>query len=113
MAKESLSGLQAARRLAWDAFRAQNCANHDLVHANRVMAEALLLAMGETQCCFEVHCQDDELQAWFCVAIATVEGCGNSEFKSDVIEVPGIGEECHCETQVLPMRPREMLLTIV
>ena len=93
-------------QLAWEALLEQARANREVAQANRVTAEAMLLAMCEAQGFCGLPCHDDELAAWFhdadgvaAIAKATVQGCGNANVESEVMEVPGIGVVSHCATQ--------------
>ena len=65
LAWETLLVQAQANRVTAEAQRGVAQAQREVAQANRVMAEAMLFAMREAKGCYDMPCQDDELQAWF------------------------------------------------
>ena len=87
-------------QVAWEALLAQAQANRDQAHANRVTADALLLAMSKEHDCGEPP-YGDELQAWFHDAREVVAvGTASVLIGGDVGEAVGGNSSCGVEAVV-------------
>ena len=82
-----------AMQVTQEALLAQTQANCDLACANRITAEALLLAMSQARGCCVMPRHDDELQAWFHDA----RGVASSGSAFDPAD-GGIGEAVGCSS---------------
>ena len=93
-------GFVADMQVAWEALLAQAQANRDQAHANRVTADALLLAMSKEHGCGEPPF-GDELQAWFHDAREVVAvGTASVLIGGDVGEAIGGNSSCGVEAVV-------------
>lgn len=99
-------------QVAWEALLAQAQANRDQAHANRVLADALLLAMSKEHDCGEPP-YGDELQAWFHDAREVVAvGTASVLIGGDVGEASGGNSSCGMEAVVGMPRPHVMDATV-